>query len=126
MAATLSTKEAKRFTESKRHLLSTPNVVSLAFSYEKVGGEKTGRKIFRVGVIKKLPKEGIKHSDIFIPKSFEHTLAGSDKKVIIPVKIVEDGELVTTGDKGARTEGGGHEYMRRVPPAVAPIHSNVD
>jgi len=114
-----STEEAKRFTESKRHLLSTPNVVSLAFVDEKVNGKKTGRKIFRVGVINKLPKESIIHPDVFIPKYFEHTLADRDRKVIIPVKVVEDGELVATGDRpGARAEGG--LYMSPDSPAVPP------
>ncbi len=94
MTAILSTEEAKYFLKSKRHLLSTPNVVSLGFSNEKVDGNKTGGKIFRVGVIKKLPKESIKHPDIFIPKFFEHTLNSSNEKVTIPVIIVEEGELV--------------------------------
>ena len=94
MAAILSTEEAKSFLESKRHLLSTPNVVSLGFSNEKVDGKKTGGKIFRVGVIKKLPKESIQHPDVFIPKFFEQTRNSSNEKVVIPVIIVEEGELV--------------------------------
>ena len=94
MTVILSTEEAKSFLKSKRHLLSTPNVVSLGFSNEKVDGKKTGGKIFRVGVIKKLPKESIKHPDIFIPKFFEHTRKCNNEKVTIPVIIVEEGELV--------------------------------
>ena len=66
----------------------------LGFSNEKLGGKKTGRKIFRVGVIKKLSKESIKHPDIVIPKFFEHTVTGTDEKVMIPVKVVEEGEIV--------------------------------
>ena len=119
MAVTLSTEEAKRFMESKRHLLSTPNVVSLAFRNEKYCGKNTGKKIFRVGVIKKLPKDSIKPPEVFILDSYEHTLADYDKRVIIPVKIVEDGELVAMGDSpGARAEGG--LYMSPDSPAVPP------
>lgn len=97
MAAMLSTEEAKSFLKSKRYLLSTPNVVSLGFSNEKLDGEEKGRgKIFRVGVIKKLSKDSIKHPDIVIPKFFEHAVTGSDEKVNIPVKVVEEGEIVAT------------------------------
>ena len=89
MAPILSTEEIKSFLESKRHLLSTPNIVSLGF----IDDEETGGKIFRVGVIKKQPKESIKHPDIFIPKYFEHARDNSNELMAIPVKVVEEGEL---------------------------------
>ncbi len=94
MPAILFTEEAKSFLENKSYLLSTPNVVSLGFSNEEVDGKETEGKIFRVGVIKKLPKENIKDPDIFIPKFFEHTRNSNDEEVVIPVIIVEEGELV--------------------------------
>ena len=94
MAPSLSTEEARSFLTSKRHLLSTPSVVSLGFIDEKVDGKKTGGKIFRVGVIKKLGKEDITHPDIFIPKFFEHTSKRRNGIVTIPVDVVEEGELV--------------------------------
>ena len=106
MAAMLSTEEAKSFLKSKRYLLSTPNVVSLGFRNEKLDGEKKGRgKIFRVGVIKKLSQDSIKHPDIFIPKFFEHAVTGSDEKVAIPVKVVEEGEIVATVSEAVKPEG---------------------
>lgn len=71
-------------------------MVSLGFSNEMLDGKKTGRKIFRVGVIEKLPKDRIEHPDIFIPKFYEHTVSGSDEKVTIPVKIVPEGEIGVT------------------------------
>ena len=94
MASTLSDVEAKSFLKSKRYLLSTPNVISLEFNDEEVDGKKTGRKIFRVGVIKKQPKENIIDPDIFIPKFLEHTKTSSNEVVRIPVEVVEEGELV--------------------------------
>ena len=97
-APILSTEEAKSFLDSKRYLLSTPNVISLGFSNEKVDGKKSGGKVFRVGVIKKQPKEKIKHPDIFIPKFFKHTLGSNNKVVVIPVTVVEDGELKFIGN----------------------------
>lgn len=93
MAMILSTEEAKNFLKSKRHLLSTPNVVSLGFSNEKVDGKRTGKKIFRVGVIDKLPAESIKYPDVFIPKYFKHNVTGSDKVITIPVEVVEEGNI---------------------------------
>ena len=74
-------------------MLSTPNVVSLGFSDEEDDGKETGGRIFRVEVIKKLPKEKIKHPDVFIPKFFKHTFDSSNKRVVIPVTVVEEGEL---------------------------------
>ena len=94
MAPSLSTEEAKSFLASKRYLLSTPNVVSLGFSDEKVDGKKTGGKVFRVGVIKKLEKKDITHPDIFIPKFFDHTSKRRSGIARIPVDVVEEGELV--------------------------------
>ena len=94
MESSLSDVEAKSFLKSNRYLLSTPNVVSLEFNDEEVDGKKTGRKIFRVGVIKKQPKENIKDPDIFIPKFLEHTKTSSNEVVHIPVEVVEEGELV--------------------------------
>ena len=65
-------------------------MVSLATIDEK----ETGGIIFRVGVIKKLEKENIKHPDIFIPKFFDHVSKRNNEKVTIPVDIVEEGEVV--------------------------------
>ena len=93
MAPILSIEEAKSFLKSKRYLLSTPNVVSLGFINEKIDGNKTGAKIFRVGVIKKQSKESIKDPDIFVPKIFEHSKSNSNEVIHIPVKVVEEGEL---------------------------------
>lgn len=93
----LSNEEAKRFLKSKRHFISTPNVVSLGFINGKWDDQKRRRRrIFRVGVIKKLSQDDIKYPDIFIPKFLEHTVTGSDEIVDIPVKIFEEGELVAT------------------------------
>lgn len=93
--AVLSNEEAKRFLKSKRHYLSTPNVVSLGFINGKWDDEKRRRgRTFRVGVIKKLSHDDIKKPDIFIPKFLEHTVKGSDEIVDIRVKIFEEGELV--------------------------------
>ena len=93
MAPILSTEEAKSFLKSKRYLLSTPNVVSLGFINEKIDGNKTGAKIFRVGVIKKQSKENIKDPDTFVPKFFKHSKSNCNEVVHIPVKVVEEGEL---------------------------------
>lgn len=93
MAPILSVEETKSFLKSKRYLLSTPNVVSLGFINEKIDGNKTGAKIFRVGVIKKQSKEIIKDPDIFVPEFFEHIKSNSNEVVHIPVKVVEEGEL---------------------------------
>lgn len=93
--AVLSNEEAQRFLKSKRHFLSTPNVVSLGFINGKWDDEKRRRaRTFRVGVIKKLSHYDIKEPDIFIPKFLEHTVKGSDEIVDIRVKIFEEGELV--------------------------------
>ena len=73
-------------------------MVSLLFTNERVDGKKTGGKIFRVGVIKKLPKTKIEQPDIFIPKFFEHKLSSSNEKVVIPVTVVEEGELKFLGN----------------------------
>ena len=116
MAAMLSTEEAKSFLKSKRYLLSTPNVVSLGFSNEKLDGGKKGRgKIFRAGVIKKLSQESIKHPDIFIPKFFEHAVTGSDEKVAISVKVVEEGEIVATVPEAVKPEGEGVKPLKSAP-----------
>ena len=90
----LSDAEAKSFLKSKRYLLFTPNVVSLEMSDEELDGKTTGGKIFRVGVIKKQHEDNIKDPDIFIPKSYEHTKSNSNEAIRIPVKIVQEGELV--------------------------------
>ena len=92
--AFLSTEEAKSFLQKmRRDLLSTPNVVSVGFTDEKIENEKTGRKIFRVGVIKKLPKRNIGTPDVFIPESFEF-IGDNNEVVSIPVEVVEEGELM--------------------------------
>ena len=106
----LSNEEAKRFLKSKRHYLSTPNVVSLGFINGKWDDQKRRRRrIFRVGVIKKLSQDDIKYPDIFIPKFLEHTVTGSDEIVDIPVKIFEEGELVATIENGVKFESQGGE-----------------
>ena len=111
MAPILSIVEAKSFMESNRYLLCTPNVVSLGFSNEKVNGEKTGGKIFRVGVIKKQSKENIKDPDIFIPKFVQHTKTNSNEVVYVPVEIVEEGELqLLVSDKDNPNPGNGPPY----------------
>lgn len=116
MAAMLSTEEAKSFLKSKRYLLSSPNVVSLGFSNEKGDGEKKGRgKIFRVGVIKKLKQDSIKDPDIFIPKFFEYAVTGSDEKVAIPVKVVEEGEIVATVTGACKRENEGVRPLKGAP-----------
>ena len=107
--AMLSSEEAKRFLKSNRRFLSTPNVVSLGFINGKWDDEKRRRRrIFRVGVIKKLSQDNIKDPDIFIPKFLEHTVTGSDEIVDIPVKIFEEGELVATveGVDISQSQGG--------------------
>lgn len=97
--------------ESNRYLLSTPNVVSLGFRNEKVNGEKTGRKIFRVGVIKKQSKEDIKDPDTFIPKFLKHTKSNSNEVVDVPVEIVEEGvpQLLIL-DQDSANPGNGAPY----------------
>ena len=111
MAPILSIVEAKSFMESQRYLLSTPNVVSLGFSNEKIDGEKTGGKIFRVGVIKRQPKENIKDPDIFIPKFLEHTETDSNKVVHVPVEIVGEGEpQLIISDDDSPNPGNGPPY----------------
>ena len=96
-APILSIEEIKSFLDEKSDLLSTPNVVSLGFSNERVDGKKTGGKIFRVGVIKKLPRERIEYPDFVIPKFFKHIFSSDNRKVVIPVTIEEEGELEFIG-----------------------------
>ena len=123
----LFTEEAKSFLKSKRYLLSTPNVVSLGFSNEKLDGGKKGRgKIFRVGVIKKLSQESIKHPDIFIPKFFEHAVTGSDEKVAIPVKVVEEGEIFATVPEADKPEGEGVKPLKSAPYQGGSLIRNAD
>ena len=105
MAGMLSTEETKSFLRSKRYLLSTPNVVSLGFTNEMLDGKKTERKIFRVGVIKKLSGDSIEKPDIFIPKFFEHAVTGSDEMVTIPVDVVEEGEIVAKVTEPVNPQG---------------------
>ena len=73
-------------------------MVSLLFTNEWVDGKNTGGKIFRVGVIKKLPKTKIEEPNIFIPKFFQHNLDSSNEMVAIPVTVVEEGELKFLGN----------------------------
>ena len=83
--------EAKDLLKKYKHLLSTPNVVSLSYCSEKKEGRKTGRNVLRVGVIKKLPAEDIKDPDVLLPKAVEYETL--NKKVSVPVQVVEEGEI---------------------------------
>lgn len=127
MEAVLSNEEAKRFLKSKRHFLSTPNVVSLGFINGKWDDQKRRRgRIFRVGVIKKLSQDDIKDPDIFIPKFLEHTVTGSDKIVDIRVKIFEEGELVATIENGVKLESQGGEPQVAAPCKGGSVIRNAD
>lgn len=77
--------DANKFT---RRLLSTPNVVSMSYTDEVKKGEKTGKKVLQVGVIKKLNKHEVKRPDIRLPKE---VLLGQE--LAVPVQVVEEGEL---------------------------------
>ena len=66
-------------------------MVSLGFISEKVDGKRTGGKIFRVGVLEKIPKENIKEPDIFVPKFLELIKSNNNEVVHIPVKVVKEG-----------------------------------
>ena len=71
-----------------RRVLSTPNVVSMSYTHETRDGEKTGRKVLQVGVVKKLKKHQLKRPNIRLPKE---VLLGKD--LAVPVQVVEEGEL---------------------------------
>ena len=71
-----------------RRLLSTPNVVSMSYTDEVRNGEKTGKKVLQVGVVKKLKKHELKRPNIRLPKE---VLLG--KELAVPVQVVEEGEL---------------------------------
>ena len=71
-----------------RRLLSTPNVVSMSYTDEVKKGEKTGKKVLQVGVIKKLNKREVRSPNIRLPKE---VLLGEE--LAVPVQVVEEGEL---------------------------------
>lgn len=83
-----------------QEILSTPNVVSMSYTHEVRNGERTGRKVLQVGVIKKLKEDEIQHPDIFIPKKIE-----LDNDLVVPVQVVAEGNLKLHGQyNGCSTE----------------------
>ena len=74
--------------ECTQEILSTPNVVSISYTHEVKNGERTGRKVLQVGVIKKLKKNEIHYPDIPIPKAIK---LGND--LVVPVQVVVEGNL---------------------------------
>ena len=71
-----------------QEILSTPNVVSMSYTHEVRNGERTGRKVLQVGVIKKLKEDEIQHPDIYIPKEIE-----LGNHLVVPVQVVAEGKL---------------------------------
>ena len=97
-------------------------MVSLGFISEKVDGKRTGGKIFRVGVLKKISKENIKEPDIFVPKFLELIKSNNDEVVHIPVKVVEEGmarPLLMAG--GEANPGNNAPYMGASLIKIAPL-----
>lgn len=73
-------------------ILSTPNVISMSYTHEVRNGQRTGRKVLQVGVIKKLKKDEIHHPDICIPKEIELS-----NDLVVPVQVVAEGKLTLHG-----------------------------
>ena len=89
----LSNSDARRLTDSYRHYLSFPNIVSISYCDEKKRGQKTGRKVLCFGVVKKLECDGIVGANLHLPKSVQFETENK-VKVEIPVQMVEEGEIV--------------------------------
>ena len=89
----LSNSDARRLTDSYRHYLSFPNIVSISYCDEKKRGQKTGRKVLCFGVVKKLECDGIVGANLHLPKSVQFETENK-VKVEIPVEMVEEGEIV--------------------------------
>lgn len=64
------------------HLMSLKNVVSVGIGRKEVQGAKTGEPAIIIGVVKKLPKELLKASDVIPP-----TLNG------IKTDVIQVGEI---------------------------------
>ena len=92
----LSNSDAKRLTDSYRHYLSFPNIVSISYCDEKKGDQKTSRKVLCFGVVKKFEYDGIVGPNL-LPKSVPFE---TEKKVKldIPVQMVEEGEIVALNE----------------------------
>ena len=90
--STLSNSDARRLTDSYRHYLSCPNIVSISYCDEKKRDQKTGRKVLCFGVVKKLECDGIVEPNVLLPKSVPFETENK-VKVEIPVQMVEEGEI---------------------------------
>ena len=105
----LSATDAKKLIKSHHFLLSTPNIVSLSYHDEKKGGQKTGNKVFYIGVIKKPTLQRTEAPDVLIPE-FILFETEENKIVNVPVVVIEEGEIVALsapykGGSMVHTEG---------------------
>lgn len=106
----LSATDAKKLIKSHHYLLSTPYIVSLSYHDEKKGGQKTGNKVFYIGVIKKLTAQQTEAPDVLIPEFI--LFETEDNKIVnVPVVVIEEGEIVALS---APYKGGSMVYTEGV------------
>ena len=88
----LSNSDARRLTNSYRHYLSSPNIVSISYCDEKKRDQKSGKKVLCFGVVKKFEGDGVVGPNL-LPNSVSFETENK-VKVEIPVQMVEEGEIV--------------------------------
>lgn len=94
LAHKLRCNEVACFLKDNRHLLFNPNVVSMSYREEIKLGNKTGRKVLQVGVIKKLKRDDVKAPNKLLPK-YLYMKVYTPRPMLksIPVQVVEEGEF---------------------------------
>lgn len=86
--------------DAHQHLLSTPNIVSLAWREKRVGGQKTGRRALCVGVIQKKRPGELKAPDVVVPATVSLQVEdgrGGRMELRVETDVVEEGEIRDAG-----------------------------
>ena len=111
----LKEEEGRALVRKYRHLLFTPNVVSVSYG-DRENYQKTRRRVLGVGVIEKLPCESIKDPDVLLPK-FVTFPDKTGEIVEVPVKVMQEGRIRPLGapyNGGSRIRNEGYTGVGRL------------
>ena len=111
----LKEEEGRALVRKYRHLLFTPNVVSVSYGDRK-NYQKTRRRVLGVGVIEKLPTKSIRYPNVLLPK-FVTFPDKTGEIVEVPVVVMQEGRIRPLGapyNGGSRIRNEGYTGVGRL------------